>query len=162
MLKPIRFYRASETPFGCFSNLYRRTMTFEGREFPTAEHAYQYGKARKPAVRDWLMAAPSPSLLAMAAHGLYHWDIAPGWSQGRYARMQAVVLAKFEQHPDLAEILVMTDTAELIETASIDNEINRRWGQVLIGGSYIGQNWLGTILMETRTVLSKRDALAPV
>jgi len=68
-LKEVRFYRASEKPYGAFSNLYRREIEFEGERFPTSEHAYQAGKARKPEVRKWLMNAPSPALLAMAAHG---------------------------------------------------------------------------------------------
>src|SRR3546814_12545569 len=75
-MSEIRFYRASEKPYGAFSNLYRREVEFEGEVFPTSEHAYQAGKARKPAVRKWLMEAPSPALLAMAAHGLYYWDVA--------------------------------------------------------------------------------------
>ena len=67
----IHFYRANEKPFGVFSNLYRRPITFEGRVFPTSEHAYQAGKARKDEVREWLLSAPTPGLVAMAAHGLY-------------------------------------------------------------------------------------------
>ncbi|MCG8425728.1 MAG: NADAR family protein, partial [Chromatiales bacterium] len=67
--EPIRFYRANEKPYGAFSNLYRREIEFEGEVFPTAEHAYQAGKARKESVRNWILAAPSPSLVAMAAHG---------------------------------------------------------------------------------------------
>jgi ribA/ribD-fused uncharacterized protein len=151
----IRFYRSNEKPYGVFSNLYRRPMAFAGRTFASAEHAYQYGKPRKPEVRDWLMAAPSPSLLAMAAHGLNSWDVAPGWSAGRYARMAAVVEAKFRQHPDLAEVLVGTGTARLVESASVDNEVNRRWGCVLKGGEWVGQNWLGEILAGVRARLMK-------
>ena len=70
MTDEIRFYRANERPYGCFSNLYRSPVLFEAVLYPTAEHAYQAGKPRKPEVRDWLLAAPSPSLVAMAAHGL--------------------------------------------------------------------------------------------
>lgn len=153
----IRFYRANDRQFGCFSNLFRRTIVFEDETFPTSEHAYQAGKARKPDVRAWLMAAPSPSLLAMAAHGLYSWDITPRWSKIRYDRMRAVVLAKFTQHADLAEILLGTGDATLIESATVDNAVNRRWGQVERGGVWIGENWLGRILMETRTKLQKGD-----
>ena len=29
----IRFYRASEKPYGAFSNLFRRPVTFEGETF---------------------------------------------------------------------------------------------------------------------------------
>lgn len=149
----IRFYRASDKTYGAFSSLYRRSMVFEGEVFETAEHAYQAGKARKSEVRAWLLSAPTPALLAMAAHGLYHWDIAPGWSRNRFARMQAVIDAKFDQHADLAQVLVDTGDALLVETASVDNDVNRRWGQVLVRGQYVGCNWLGTILMEKRARL---------
>lgn len=151
-MSEIRFNRANEKPYGVFSNLYRRPIVFEGVEFPTSEHAYQYAKPRKNNVRDWLMAAPSPSLLAMAAHGLYSWDITPGWSQNRYARMKAVVLAKFTQHADLTEILIATGDARIVECPTTDSEVNRRWGEV--NGK--GNNWLGLILMEVRAELTGR------
>lgn len=142
----IRFYRASERPWGAFSNLYRRPVEFEGEVFATSEHAYQAGKARKPEVRRWLMEAPSPALLAMAAHGLYYWDVAPGWSTGKFARMRAVLRAKFSQHTDLGELLMSTGDARLIESATVDNEVNRLWGEV----AGVGRNMLGTMLMELR------------
>lgn len=148
----VRFYRANEKPYGVLSNLYRAKITFESRDFPTAEHAYQFGKARSPAVAEWLMMAPSPSLLAMAAHGLYSWDVAPGWSSGRYQRMRRVVFAKFDQHPDLALILLGTGTARIVESAKVDNEVNRRWGEV----DGVGTNWLGMILMDVRAELNAR------
>ena len=147
----IRFYRASEKPYGVFSNLYRRRMLFEGETYPTAEHAYQAGKPRRPAVREWLMEAPSPALLAMAAHGLYYWDIAPGWSSRKYDRMRAVLKAKFTQHEDLRELLLSTGDARLIESATVDNATNRDWGEV----NGVGQNRLGEMLMELRDEVSK-------
>jgi ribA/ribD-fused uncharacterized protein len=156
----IRFYRASERPYGVFSNLFCRPMEFEGIILPTAEHCYQRMKPRNDDVREWLMDAPSPSLLAMAAHGLLPWDIAPGWSKGRYARMRAVVEAKFRQHPDLAGVLIGTGDAAIIEAATVDNEVNRRWGVVPNGK---GTNHLGLILMEVRGILiAERSELIPV
>lgn len=145
----IRFYRASEKPYGAFSNLYRRDVVFEGEVFATSEHAYQAGKARKPAVRKWLMEAPSPALLAMAAHGLYYWDVAPGWSTAKFDRMRAVLQAKFTQHPDLRKLLLSTGDARLVESATIDNEVNRLWGEV----NGVGRNMLGVLLMEIRNEL---------
>lgn len=161
-MEEIRFYRASERPFGAFSNLFRRPILFEGREFPTSEHAYQAGKARKPEVREWLLAAPSPALVAMAAHGLYQWDIAPDWSKVKVERMRAVVWAKFSQHVDLAEILLSTGNAHLIEAGTVDNPVNRFWGEVPGRG---GKNMLGQILEETRgklraTVSPRREVAA--
>lgn len=145
----IRFYRASEKPYGAFSNLYRRDVAFEGEVFATSEHAYQAGKARKPAVRKWLMEAPSPALLAMAAHGLYYWDVAPGWSTMKFDRMRSVLRAKFTQHEDLRLLLLSTGDARLVESATVDNDVNRLWGEV--NGS--GRNMLGLMLMELREEL---------
>lgn len=146
----IRFYRASEKPLGAFSNLYKRKIEFEGEIFATSEHAYQAGKARKPAVREWLMNAPSPALLAMAAHGLYYWDVAPDWSKTKFDRMRQVLRAKFTQHDDLRELLLSTGDARLVESATVDNPVNRLWGEV----KGEGKNMLGIMLMELREELS--------
>lgn len=145
-MNEIRFYRANEKPYGAFSNLLKRPIQFEGEVFATAEHAYQAGKARKPAVRKWLMEAPSPSLLAMAAHGLYVWDIAEDWSKIKFDRMKRVLIAKFTQHEDLKALLLSTGTARLVESATVDNAVNRLWGEV----NGVGQNKLGVLLMEVR------------
>ncbi len=149
----IRFYRANEKPYGALSNLYRREVEFEGRIYPTSEHAYQAGKASKPAVRDWILSAPSPSLAAMAAHGLYTWDIVPNWAQVKFDRMRAVLRAKFGQHADLRELLLSTGQARLVETGTVNNAVNRLWGEV--DGK--GENMLGIMLMEVRAELAKSE-----
>lgn len=148
-LTEVRFYRASEKPYGAFSNLYRREIEFEGETFATSEHAYQAGKARKPEVRKWLMDAPSPALLAMAAHGLYVWDINSDWSKIKFDRMKRVLQAKFTQHEDLKQLLLSTGTARLVESATVDNAVNRLWGEV----NGVGKNKLGELLMEVRAEL---------
>lgn len=155
-MQEISFYRASEKPYGALSNLYRVPILFEGEVFPTAEHAYQAGKARKKAVRDWLLAAPSPALVAMAAHGLYYWDVCPGWSTTKFARMKAVLRAKFQQHAELAKLLLGTGTARLVESATTDNPVNRLWGEV----NGVGRNMLGVLLMEVRDELRTAKARA--
>jgi ribA/ribD-fused uncharacterized protein len=150
----IRFYRANEKPYGVFSNLYKRSIVFEGIEYPTSEHAYQAGKPRKDVVRKWLMDAPSPSLLAMAAHGLYSWDISPDWSKTKFERMKGVLVAKFTQHQDLKDLLLSTDKARLVESATVDNTVNRLWGEV----NGVGKNMLGVLLMEVRESLRAAPA----
>lgn len=149
----ICFYRANEKPYGVFSNLYKREIEFEGEVFKTAEHAYQAGKAAKPAVRKWLMNAPSPSLLAMAAHGLYVWDITPDWAKIKFDRMKRILVAKYTQHEDLKALLLGTGDARLVESATVDNAVNRLWGEV----NGVGQNKLGQLLMEVRSELAQLE-----
>lgn len=142
----IRFYPSNEKPYGAFSNLSKWEVEFEGVMYRTAEHAYQAGKARKEAVREWILAAPSPSLVAMAAHGLYYWDIVPGWSKRKFERMKAILVQKYTQHESLKTLLLSTGDKRLVESATVDNEVNRTWGEV--NGK--GKNMLGILLMEVR------------
>lgn len=165
----IEFYRANERPYGAFSNLYRREIEVEGMRFPTVEHAYQWLKPRDPRVRDWLMMAPSPSLLAIASHvlpsdagedpaeimrktadALLGFHTRPGWSRLRYPWMLACLQAKFAQHDDLRELLLATGDCLIVEAGRIDDDAGRRWG--VVNGR--GNNYLGRMLMRVRSDLA--------
>jgi ribA/ribD-fused uncharacterized protein len=154
----IKFYRSNEKPYGAFSNLHKSPIQFEERLYPTAEHAYQAGKAAKPKVREWILAAPSPSLAAMAAHGLYTWDIVPDWNEIKFDRMRRVLLAKFTQHLDLRILLLGTGDKRLVEAGTTNNAVNRLWGEV----NGIGQNMLGVMLMELRAFLREHKSIGEI
>jgi hypothetical protein len=91
----------------------------------------------------------------MAAHGLYYWDVAPGWSKTKFDRMRDVLRVKFEQHEDLKALLLSTGNARLVESATVDNEVNRLWGEV----DGVGKNMLGVLLMELRDSLRAKVSL---
>lgn len=164
----IEFYRTNEKPYGPFSNLYRREIEINGAKFPTVEHAYQSLKPRDLRVRDWLMAAPAPSLVALAAHAmpsgepdpteimgrtadaLLGFHIRPGWSLLRYPWMMTGIRAKYStQHPDLCDLLLSTDDCVIVEAGKIDDDAGRRWGRV----NGRGHNYLGRMLMLRRAEL---------
>ena len=92
------------------------------------------------------MNTPTPALLVMATHGLYYRDIAPGWSKVKFDRMQQVPRAKFTLHEDLLDLLLATGDARLVESATVDNPVNRLWGKV----DGRGKNMPGKMLMELR------------
>jgi ribA/ribD-fused uncharacterized protein len=144
----IRFYRACG-PWGFLSNLYPCEVRFEGRTFQSAEHAYQFGKPRDRAVAEWLLAAPSASLCAQTAHALLPRQVRENWSEMKVPRMRAVLLAKFDQNPKLADRLRATGAAQLIEESRTD----AFWG---VGRKGVGKNMLGTLLMETRAAPGAR------
>ena len=54
--------------------------------------------------------------------------------------------AKFTQHEDFRELLLLTGDKRLVEYSTISNEVNRTWGEV----NGIGKNMLGKLLMEVR------------
>ena len=144
----IKFYRANNKDYGFLSNLYKQSLVFENVVFPTAEHAYQYGKFRDEEVKHWAMMAPKPHLLAILAHGLFSWDIVKDWSKIKVDRMYEVLEVKFSE-PELREKLLATDNAILIE----DSKTDSFWG---IGKSGKGKNMLGKLLMKVRKELKKQ------
>ena len=85
----------------------------------------------------------------MTAHGLYPWDVVSNRSKIKIDRMRKVLLAKFTQHEDFKQILLSTRKREIIESATVNNAVNRYWGRV--NGK--GQNMLGLLLMEVREML---------
>ncbi|WP_371801801.1 NADAR family protein [Candidatus Lokiarchaeum ossiferum] len=144
----IFFYRASGK-YGFLSNLYKAEIFFDGRNFPTSEHAYQFGKFLEPETAEWVMKAPKPHLVAIVSHGLFAWDIVPKWNLLKVKRMEEVIQAKFLQHPKLAKKLFQTGNAELIEKSKMDNF----WGNGKKGN---GKNMLGKLLMKIREEIKLR------
>lgn len=145
MSEEIRFYRASGR-YGFLSSLFAEAVTFEGRVFPAAEYAYQFGKPTSPNVAEWLMGAPTPSLCAQAAHALFVWQVKSDWATIKVPRMRAVQMAKFTQHAYLRNALIETGDAVLMEESTMD----AFWG---IGKKGAGRNMLGLLLMEIRDEL---------
>lgn len=72
------------------------------------------------------------------------------WEDIKDSIMWHYVYKKFLDHPDLAEQLVMTGSAHIIEG---NNWGDKYWGQVYINGNWHGKNKLGIILMDVRTAL---------
>jgi ribA/ribD-fused uncharacterized protein len=144
----IRFYRASGK-YGFLSNLYKAPIMFQFINFSCSEAAYQFGKPKDYAVASWLVNAPKPHLCAAAAHALLAFDIKPEWNQIKVDRMKNVLIAKFEQNPDLMKKLFETGNATLIE----DSKTDAFWG---VGKKGNGKNMLGVLLMDVRAELFEK------
>jgi ribA/ribD-fused uncharacterized protein len=139
---PIRFYRASGK-YGFLSNLFKRPIRYDDRQFTCSETAYQFGKPVRSEVAEWLVSAPAPHLCAAAAHALLSFDITPNWNKVKVDRMRGILKEKFTQHKDLQEMLLETGNSLLIEESKTD----AFWG---IGKKGNGKNMLGVLLMEVR------------
>ena len=149
----IKFYRASGK-FGFLSNLFKTPITFEGKEFPTSEHAYQSGKFANEETREWVMKAHAPHLVAIVAHGLFKWDVVKSWSKMRFERMEKILFIKFSD-PELKKKLLNTNNAILIENSTMDNI----WGT---GPKGTGKNMLGKLLMKVRKEIQEQENLKDI
>jgi N-glycosidase YbiA len=143
---PILFYGTKEIPYGCFSNFSAHPFTLENQTWHTSEHYFQAMKFfphwdHIKALREML----SPMQVAKAGRSRAR-PLRPDWEAVKDDIMRVAVLAKFEQNPEIAKILLETGDEELTENTTKDHH----WGT---GSTGTGLNMLGKILMETREKL---------
>jgi len=135
----ITFY---ELKFYMFSNFSAFAVEFDGRLWPTSEHAYQGFKFDDYPTQERIRAeksAHSAMKLAQSMADRYreHWD------ETKVVWMEQICRAKLEQHPYIQRKLAESGTRELIESSPIDSF----WGW---GPNKDGQNNLGKIWMKLR------------
>lgn len=75
-------------------------------------------------------------------------EVRQDWEQVRIQKMRDSVTIKFFSNPELMEKLIATGEQELIEG---NNHRDDFWGVYPPPPKGTGENWLGRILMETRT-----------
>jgi ribA/ribD-fused uncharacterized protein len=160
----ILFYKRDAENFGFLSNFYPTAVEIEGQKWLTVEHYYQSQKSSDSEYRDAIRQAATPGKakrLGAAPGSSQHgsnqsWFHRNGklhredWDEVKVEVMRSALVAKFRQHPDLAERLLETGDAEIVEESATDFY----WGA---GHDGQGLNWLGRLLMELRSHLKSRD-----
>lgn len=153
----ILYYGRDCQRFGFLSHFHPSVFELDGEVWPTVEHYYQAQKSSDRAYRQAIREAETPGLakrLGEQPNGetkrskkswFYRHGQSPraDWHEVKLDIMRRADAAKYEQNPELAEALLATGDAELIE----DSTSEPFWG---IGPDGNGHNWAGRILMEVR------------
>jgi len=143
--RAINFYRVGEA-FGEFSNFAPYPIRLKERTWPTSEHYFQAqkfaGTPDEEAVRSCKTAMAAAKMGRERSRPLR-----PDWETVKNGVMHEAVLAKFEQHAKLRDLLLSTGDALIIEHTRNDPY----WGD---GGDGSGRNMLGHILMKVRSQLA--------
>ncbi|MBK6734105.1 MAG: NADAR family protein [bacterium] len=147
----ILFYRA-EDAYGCFSNFSAHPITLDGKVWPTTEHYFQAQKYAGTPKEDLIRSATTPGRAARIGRGR-DGNLRADWAAVKDAVMERCVLAKFEQHDDIREILLATCDARLVEHTRNDDY----WAD---GGDGEGGNKLGLVLEPVRRTLRRQAVLA--
>eukprot|EP01115_Flamella_aegyptia_P013859 TRINITY_DN75_c0_g1_i2.p1 TRINITY_DN75_c0_g1~~TRINITY_DN75_c0_g1_i2.p1 ORF type:complete len:210 (-),score=31.74 TRINITY_DN75_c0_g1_i2:58-687(-) len=143
------FYRDKEVPYGCFSNFSRHPIEYDGKIWPTTEHYFQAQKF--PSDPD-LMEKVRMAHNSMEAAAIGRNRSLPrrnDWDSIKDEIMYKIVLAKFEQHKDIQEVLLSTGNMKLVEHTHLDNY----WAD---GGDGTGRNQLGVTLMRVRETIRNK------
>lgn len=149
MSEPIRFYKLRD-PYGGFSNFAPYPVRIDGKVWPTTEHYFQAQKFVGTPYEESIRTTASPMIAARLGRSRKQ-PLRKDWEIVKDSIMEKALLAKFEQHPDLARQLLETGDCELIEHTSKDSY----WGD---GGDGSGLNKLGRLLMDVRTTLRENQA----
>lgn len=145
MSDSIKFYSVNDE-YGEFSNFALYSIKLKGKIWPTSEHYFQAQKFEDKAYQEKIRKVHSPMKAAQLGRDRTV-KLVRNWDNVRDSVMYDAVKAKFIQHKELAELLLSTGEAKLIEHTENDSY----WGD---GGKYgKGMNKLGHILMKVREEL---------
>lgn len=132
------------------SNFYESPFTYEDKVWASVEHSYQAYKSNSEEIREIVRGMKKPYLAKRAGRAIN--PVREDWESVKYLLMFRMVLNKFLQNQEIADKLIATGDAELIEGNTWGD---RYWG-VCDG---IGENRLGKVLMAVRQVLKQMEAM---
>ncbi len=133
---------------GYLSNFASYPLYIDGSKWQTSEHYYQAHKFTEQAIITEIQQAPTPDD-AFRLSREHQSQMRQDWDSIKWQTMFTVVSEKFRQHPLLAHKLIATGNCIIKEHSHKD----AYWGD---GGDGKGENHLGKILMEVRSLLKKQ------
>ncbi|HMO14895.1 MAG TPA: NADAR family protein [Pirellulaceae bacterium] len=161
----ILFFNRDRESFGFLSNYHEASIEIEGVNYRSTEFYYQAQKSHDPEFKEAIQNAknadhakgigadPQRSRKARKRswfHGRLE-AMRPDWNDVKLTVMEVAVRAKFKQNPELAEMLLATGDAIIVE----DSKHDPFWG---IGRDGMGTNWMGRLLMQVREELRESRA----
>jgi len=126
------------------SNFYPCQIVWQGLDFPTAEHLYQFRKMYYPLDAEYVRVQITPGRARKVAHKL---AMRLDWEQVKQTVMVSVLYEKFRMNPSLWGMLQDTKPNKLIEG---NKWKDMYWGMVWQDGEWRGKNILGELLMFLR------------
>lgn len=123
------------------SNFFICPVWFEGRLWPTSEHAYQAAKTLVPLEQQTIYEAKTPGVAKKLGKSV---TLREDWKDVRVSIMHRILLAKFAL-PEMEELLLSTGNLKLIEGNTWNDTF---WGVDI--RTRVGQNMLGRLLMQIR------------
>lgn len=146
----IEFFSSTKTEYRSFSNFFPSAFQLKGKSWPTVEHYYQAQKFVDPKFQDDIRQAATPYGAKRMGQTRKASKLRSDWEEVKEEVMREALKAKFSTHPRLADLLVRTQDAVLVEASPFDSY----WGK---GRSGTGQNRLGELLMELRVELQTKE-----
>ncbi|GEM_PF-207837 len=134
--------------YAFLSNFFAAPIRYENQTWPTVEHAYQAAKTLVCNEKERVRRAATPGAAKKLGRRV---SLRRDWDAVKIGIMQDLVRAKFDQHPELRNLLIETKDAQLVEGNTWNDTF---WG--VCNGR--GRNELGQILMNLRLLYVEQRA----
>jgi len=131
-----------ENDFYVLSNFSAFMLEWQGKMFPTSEHAYHWEKFMDPLKRSAIRSAVSAHAAFKMAERWKQYR-RKDWDEVKVDIMRCILCAKVEQHEYVRRKLLATGDRELVEDSWRDDF----WGW---GPTRQGQNMMGKLWMQIR------------
>lgn len=129
------------------SNFSGHPVVVDGVEYPTMEHYYQAMKTLDEWQQKRVREAETAKEAKRLGRGV---DLRPDWEAVKLPVMRKGLEVKFTHLTDAGATLLDTGDQGLIEGNDWGDTY---WGMVIRDGRYVGENWLGILLMARRAQL---------
>ena len=130
------------------SNFYEKSVFYDGRWYPTSEHAYVAAKTLNSSIRDEITLINSPGKIKRFGRTI---QIRSDWDSVKVSQMRIILESKFRNEHDANDFserlfprLKATGNALLVEVNTWGDTF---WGECPVGN---GKNVLGKLLMSIR------------
>lgn len=137
-------------PYDFLSNFYPSPIKMRRKRYPTGEHAFAAYKAATVEDHERIRTAKTPNQAKSIGRRV---QLRPNWEEIKYDVMRQVLRIKFAEGSELADKLLATGNALLIEGTNWNDTV---WG--VERTTMHGRNWLGHLLMARRAELASGEA----
>ncbi len=155
MKRTIGFTKVS-LPYGWMGNMSPYGIYYNGKQWRTAEALFQSMRFDDEEIIEAIRLEKSPMGAKFKAKGNKDKMQIDPMSNTDLDNMRICVMLKFHKHKDLAKQLIDTGDSIIYEDVSSRKSRARSlyWGAYIDeSGNLVGENYLGIVLMEIRSVL---------
>jgi ribA/ribD-fused uncharacterized protein len=142
-----------DLPYGWLGNMYASPIRYEEKVWRTSEALFQALRFQNEEIREIIRNEKSPMGAKMKAKPFKHQMTVQPMSPQDAENMRRVVRLKFVQNPELKTKLLRTGDHTIVENIGNRNgERHLFWGMKKVNGEWTGNNMMGTILMDLRSI----------
>lgn len=138
-------------PFGDLGNMAPYRIEYQGKRYKTAEALFQALRFDDDEIKEAIRTTSSPMTAKMIAKKHKGKMVVEPQSQRDLDNMRLVLRLKVVQNAEVKRILLATKNEVIVEDCTSRNRGSAKfWGMALVDGVWVGDNWLGKLLMELR------------